>query len=347
MVTILGQYNGKLKHLTIRELCMLQAEPDFDKWSIWVDMTNPTEQEEETILIQMFLFHHLAVEDCQRERVQPEEGDHFPKVEDYGEYLYIIFNPVDIPLGAHIHATEDDKELPPLDITFRTRQLNAFLGENYIITHHYEPSIATEYTLQLCAKNNSILKRGPDYVFHIIIDQVVDQYTPAMDYFDDVMQEAESRILASNQLELLVQILNLKKAIQRFRRIIIYQREILSRLARGEFSLVSNEEMVYYRNVHDHLVRIVDETESYREDINGLMDAHWSVTSHRMNSIIKVFTLISTIFLPLTLITGIYGMNFDFMPELRWKYGYFIVIFSLIAVPAGMILYFRHRGWLD
>jgi magnesium transporter len=346
MVTILGHNNNKLKQLTIRELCILQSEPDFDDWTIWVDMTNPTEQEEETILIQMYLFHHLAVEDCQRERIQPEEGDHFPKVEDYADYLYVIFNPVDIPLGVQIHAEEDDEE-PPLDISFRTRQINAFLGKNYIVTHHYELSLACEYTQQLCWKNQSILGRGPDYLFHIIIDQIVDQYAPVMDYFDEVLEEAETRILASSQLELLVQILRLKKAMQRFRRITTYQREILSRLARGEFSLVSAEEMVYYRNVYDHLVRIVDMTESYRDEINGLVDAHLSVTSNRMNSIMKVFTMISTIFLPLTLITGIYGMNFDFMPELRWKYGYFIVIFSLIAVPTGMILYFRSRGWLD
>jgi magnesium transporter len=347
MVTILAHHNGKLKQLTIRELCILQAAPDFEEWTVWVDMTNPTEQEEETVLIQMFLFHHLAVEDCQRERLQPEEGDHFPKVEDYQNYLYIIFNPVDTPLGAHIHMTEDDDEEPPLSINFRTRQLNAFLGLNYIVTHHYEPSIAADYTAQLCWKNQAILGRGPDYLFHIIIDQIVDQYAPVMEYFDDVLEEAESRVLASNSSTLLVEILGLKKAMQRFKRITMYQREILSRLARGEFELVSTEEMLYYRNVHDHLVRIVDVSESYRDIINGLVDAHLSVTSNRMNSIMKVLTMMSTIFLPLTLITGLYGMNFDYMPELRMKYGYFGVLGGLVLVASTMLLYFRKKGWLD
>ncbi len=348
MVTIVGHNNGKLKQLTIRELCILQTEPDFKDWTVWVDLNNPTEQEEETVLIQMFLFHHLAVEDCQRERVQPEEGDHFPKVEDYSDYLYVIFNPVDIPLGARIHASnDDDEEDPPLSINFRTRQLNAFLGENYIVTHHYEPSMAVEYTMQLCWKNQNILGRGPDYLFHIIIDQIVDHYAPVMEYFDDVLEEAENRVMATNSSDLLVQILRLKKSMQRFKRITTYQREILSRLARGEFELVSTEEMAYYRNVYDHLVRIVDVAESYRDIINGLVDAHLSVTSNRMNSIMKVLTMMSTIFLPLTLITGLYGMNFDVMPELRWKYGYFFVLALLVTVAGGMLLYFRKKGWLD
>ncbi|MFY7998606.1 MAG: magnesium/cobalt transporter CorA [Candidatus Kapaibacteriota bacterium] len=346
MVTIIGHNNGKLKQLTIRELCILQTDADFKDWTVWVDMTNPTEQEEETVLIQMFLFHHLAVEDCQRERVQPEEGDHFPKVEDYGDYLYIIFNPVDIPLGALIHANEDGEE-PPLSINFRTRQLNAFLGENFIVTHHYEPSSAVDYTMQMCWKNQSILGRGPDYLFHIIIDQIVDHYTPVMEYFDDVLEEAENRIMASDSSDLLVQILRLKKSMQRFKRITTYQREILSRLARGEFELVSTEEMVYYRNVHDHLVRIVDVSESYRDIINGLVDAHLSVTSNRMNSIMKVLTMLSTIFLPMTLITGVYGMNFDNLPELKWKYGYFLVLGLLVSVATGMMIFFKKKGWLD
>ncbi|TAE31918.1 MAG: magnesium and cobalt transport protein CorA [Candidatus Kapaibacterium sp.] len=347
MVTILAHNNGKIKNLTISELCVMQSQADFHDWTIWVDMTNPTESEEETVLIQMFLFHHLAVEDCQRERIQPEQGDHFPKVEDYNDYLYIIFNPVDIPLGARIHAISDDDEEPPLSINFRTRQLNAFLGLNYIVTHHYEPSIAVEYTLQMCWKNQAILGRGPDYLFHIVVDQIVDQYTPVMEYFDEVLEEAENRILANNNSELLIQILGLKKAMQRFKRITTYQREILSRLARGEFELVSIEEMVYYRNVHDHLVRIVDVAESYRDIINGLVDAHLSVMSNRMNQVMKVLTMMSTVFLPLTLITGVYGMNFEFMPELHWKYGYLMVWVTLGTVFSSMLFFFKRKGWLD
>jgi magnesium transporter len=347
MITILGHNNGKLKQLTIRELCILQSEPEYKDWTIWVDLNNPTEQEEETTLIQMFLFHHLAVEDCQRERLNKDKEDHFPKVEDYGDYLYIIFNPIETNLGQRIHADDDSDKLPSLSIEFRTNQLNAFLGENYIVTHHYEASTAIAHTIQLCWKNQNILGRGPDFLFHTIIDQIVEQYTPVLEYFDDVLDEAEMRVIHHNTSDLLVQILGLKKSMLRFKRITTYQREILNRLARGEFDLVSTNEMAYYRNVYDHLVRIVDAAESYRDIINGLVDAHLSMTSNRMNSIMKFLTMISTIFLPLTLITGIYGMNFDVMPELRWQYGYFYTLGLLVFVGSGMLLYFRHKGWLD
>lgn len=134
---------------------------------------------------------------------------------------------------------------------------------------------------------------------------------------------------------------------QRFKRITTYQREILNRLARGEFELVSSEEMVYYRNVYDHLVRIVDVAESYRDIINGLVDAHLSVMSNRMNQVMKVLTMMSTVFLPLTLITGVYGMNFEFMPELHWKYGYLMVWVLLGTVFTTMLLFFKNKGWLD
>jgi magnesium transporter len=351
MVSIVGYHNHRLKQLTIPELFILRSSPEFDEWNVWVDLSVPSEEEEETILIHLFLFHHLAVEDCQRERIEPEQGDHFPKVEDYDEYLFVIFNPVDIPTEARLPRSDDEDEDEALErrvkFTFRTRQINAFLGPNYIVTHHYEPSPSIESTQQLCTKNPNLMSRGPDYLFHVVIDQIVDQYAPVMEHFDDVLEDVETEVLSTNNSSLLVEILSLKKDIQRLKRITTYQREILSRLARGEFRLVSLEEMAYYRNVYDHLVRIVDIVESYKDVISGLVEAHLSVTSNRMNSIMKVLTMMSTIFMPMTLISGIYGMNFDVMPELRWKYGYLVAIGLMSTVATVFIIYFKRKGWFD
>jgi magnesium transporter len=350
MVTIVGYHNHRLKQLSIPELFILRSSPEFDEWNVWVDLSVPSEEEEETMLIHLFLFHHLAVEDCQRERVEPEQGDHFPKVEDYDDYLFVIFNPVDIPVEARVQGSEDDEDEAlkrRVKFTFRTRQINAFLGPNYIVTHHYEPSPSIESTQQLCTKNPNLLSRGPDYLFHVVIDQIVDQYAPVMEHFDDVLEDVEAEVLSTNQSSLLIDILSLKKDIQRLKRITTYQREILNRLARGEFRLVSLEEMAYYRNVYDHLVRIVDVVESYKDLISGLVEAHLSVNSNRMNSIMKVLTMMSTIILPMTLITGIYGMNFDYMPELRWKYGYLIAIGLMSMVGTVFIVYFKRKGWFD
>lgn len=348
MITILAYHNEKVRQLTIPELFRLRGEPEYEESMIWVDMNNPTEQEEETILIHFYLFHHLAVEDCQRERLEPEEGDHHPKVEDYREYLFVIFNPVDLPVESaeYIWEGEEDEEDKLISIRFPTRQINTFLGKNFLVTHHYEPSLAIGYAQQLCLRSSHTLERGPDYLFHIIIDQIVDNYTPLMDYYDDLINSMEISIFQNPHSTILSRILSMKKGVQQLRKITTYQREILNRLARGEFTLIATEEMFYYRNVYDHLVRIVDLTETYRDLINGLMEAYLSVTSNKLNEIMKVLTILSTIIMPLTLITGIYGMNFEFMPELHWKYGYMVVWGMFAAISGGMVFFFRRRGWI-
>ncbi len=349
MLRIMLYKDEKVRQLTLPELFQSKNDPEFKDAIVWVDMVNPSVEEEETILIHYFLFHSLAVEDCQRERLEPEEGDHYPKVEDYHDYLFVIFNPVDRPIESfsYLPDGDDDEEDRLFNIKFPTRQINTFVGPRFIVTHHYEPSGSVDYAWEMCLKNNRALGRGPDYVFHIIIDQIVENYAPVMEYFDDLVDQLEVDVFQQPHSSTLSKILNLKKGVQRLKKITTYQREILNRLSRGEFSLISRDETFYYRNVYDHLVRIVDLTESYRDLINGLQDAYLSVTSNKMNEVMKVLTVISTIFLPLTLITGIYGMNFENMPELGWQFGYPMVWALFVLIAGVMLLIFRRRGWLD
>lgn len=343
MTTLYAVYNGKIRQLSIPELFVLRNQPEFSETIIWADLEAPSEEEEETLLVNFFLFHHLAVEDCQRERLSPHIGDHYPKVEDYHDYLFVIFNPVDRPIEESGNPAND----APVCIHFPTRQMNAFLGNNFLVTHHYEPSTAISYVRQLCKKNPLTLQRGPDYLFHIIIDEIVDNYTPVIEYFDQQLDMIEENIFQNFQSVTLPKLLGIKKGIIRLRKITTYQREILNRLSRGEFPLISTEEMLYYRNVYDHLVRIADLVESYRENVAGLLEAYLSVNSNRMNQVMKVLTVISTIFLPLTFISSIYGMNFHYMPELDWHYGYFFV-WGIIAIISGFMLYFfKKKGWLE
>lgn len=345
MTTIFASIEGKTRQISIQELFILRNQPNFNTVVLWVDLENPNEQEEETLLINFFLFHHLAVEDCQRERIKPKAGDHYPKVEDYYDYLYVIFNPVEPPVELSAELEHSDERY--VSVQFPTRQMNAFLGKNFLVTHHYEFSPAIRYVKELCIKNPMMLQRGPDYLFHIIIDGIVDNYTPVIDYFDARLDELEAGIFEDFQAIMLSKILELKKGIVRLRRVTTYQREILNRLSRGEFTLISNEEMIYYRNVYDHLVRITDLVESYRENVSGLLEAYLSVNSNRMNQVMKVLTVISTIFLPLTFISSIYGMNFHFMPELEWKYGYEFIWLIIVLIGLSMMMYFRRKGWLD
>ena len=350
MVSILTSKNGKLTSLTIQELFALRNnKAEYAKTSFWIDLDNPSQEEEETILLHFFFFHELTIEDIQRERLEPRRGDHYPKVEDYNDYLFAILNPLIIPKnlpGSKYFETEDIP-LEDLGLLFPTQQVNVYIGANYLVTHHYEQNSAIDYVIDYLKRNSHSLERGPDYIFHSILDEIVENYTPVLEYYDIQMERVETEIFENLESVTLERILEIKKGLIRLRKIMAYQREILNRLSRGEFRHISKTEMLYYRNVYDHLVRIADLLETYRENISGLLEIYMSVTSQKMNQVMKVLTVISTIFLPLTFISSIYGMNFDFMPELRWEYGYFIILAFLLTIALGMLGYFRKKGWLE
>jgi len=192
-------------------------------------------------------------------------------------------------------------------------------------------------------------QRGPAFLLHQILDRVVDYYSPVLDDFDDRIDRLESGIFASNQPnnEILSQIMDLKRSVLRLRRISVKQMDVLLRMSRGEFSDLIPEEMrPFYRDVYDHLVRVVDLAENYRDLISGSLEAYLSVVSNRLNEIMKVLTIFSAIMLPLTFIAGVYGMNFENMPELHSRYGYYAVWALMIVVAIGMLLFFRRRGWI-
>lgn len=352
MTTIFSLQNNIFKELAIFNLEELRQTPEFENTMIWVDLSNPSAEEETVVLSKIFEFHPLAMEDCRKPKREPNSGGHHPKVEEYENHLFVIFNPVDIPVESvridtpeHQRSKKNQQKI--VDIIFPTSQISTFLGENFIVTHHYQTLSAITSTQEMCLKNPHILGRGSDYIYHLIADEIVDKYTPILEYFDDAVENLETRVLNKPDDESLSRILSLKKAIQRLRRIALYQREILNRLSRGEFKLISLEETLYYRNVYDHLVRVVDITESYRDVITGMMDVYLSVASNRLNVVMKFLTILSTTFLPLTLITGIYGMNFDNMPELHTAHGYFVIWCVLISVAGVMLYIFKRKGWLE
>ncbi|HYF02083.1 MAG TPA: magnesium/cobalt transporter CorA [Patescibacteria group bacterium] len=346
MITIIAVQNKELKTLTMEEFRTAQAQLDFNEAQYWIDLEDPTEEEEQIVLRELFCFHKLAILDCQRERLNPERGDHPPKVEDYERYLFVIFNPIDPPIEQLDYIPLKKQKKPALYVEFPTRQINAFLGKNYLVTHHYEPSASISHVRELCGRNTHMLDRGPDYVFHLIVDELLDNYGPLTEYLDDMLEDLEANIFTDSQTVTLVSILNIKKGIMRLKRITHYQREILSRLSRGEFELISEREIFYYRNVYDHIVRTSDIIDNYRESISGLVELYMSVTSNKLNQVMKALTVLSSIFLPLTFIAGVYGMNFEFMPELHWKYGYLLVWIVMICVGAFQVWFFRKKGWL-
>jgi magnesium transporter len=191
-----------------------------------------------------------------------------------------------------------------------------------------------------------VLKRGPDYLFHLIIDDVVDHYTPILDNLDDALDRLEKEVFHLPKPSTMAHALQMKRTIMAIRRIAFYQREMLNRLSRGEFELISANEMVYYRNVYDHLVRMTDIADTYRDMISGLLDAYLSVTSNRLNQVMKVLTIISTIFLPLSFITGFFGMNFVLLPTAQWEYGVHFATGIMVLVAVVMLWIFKRNNWM-
>lgn len=296
-----------------------------EKSVIWVDMESPTEADE-NVLLNVFHFHPLTVEDCRENR-------HYPKIEEFPGYLYFIVH------GVRADTSSD---------RFNTIELDGFLGPNYVITYHHDDFRSINAVKQLIRTSPVACRRGAAYLLHQILDRIVDFYSPVLDDFDNRIDELEAKIFTGRHPnnEMLSDIMNIKRSVLRLRRISVKQLDILHRISRGEFELIPPPLLPFYRDISDHLVRVTDLAESYRDLISGLLDAHLSVVSNRLNEVMKVLTIFSAIMLPLTFIVGVYGMNFEHMPELQSRYGYFVVWGVMLTVALGMLLFFRKRGWL-
>jgi magnesium transporter len=308
--------------VTVDQLPALLKEPSV---VIWVDMESPTEDDEQ-VLLDVFKFHPLTVEDCR-------ENSHYPKIEEFPRYIYFI-----------VHGVRGDTSPD----RFNTIELDGFLGANYVITYHHEMFRSIDEVKQLLRTSPVGCQRGPAFLAHQILDRVVDYYSPVLDDFDERIDRLEAEIFTAKQPnnQILADIMDLKRSVLRLRRISVKQMDVVLRMSRGEFHLIPEEMRPFYRDIHDHLVRVVDLAENYRDLISGSLEAYLSVVSNRLNEIMKVLTIFSAIMLPLTFIAGVYGMNFDNMPELHSRYGYYATWALMLIVAVAMLFFFRRRGWI-
>ena len=313
----------------------LRAGPDV----LWIDLDAPDEEEERFIFKQFFPIHTLTLEDITRMR-REKCAPHFPKVEEFPDYLFVVVNPLaphflDRLLGKNAHAGAPERA---------TTQLSAVLAKNLLITHHYEPVQGIEALRGYLARHEAQADRGPDYLFHLILDGMVDEYAPVLDHFDNALDDIEAKIIQQPRPQQMYRLLHLKRDIIMMRKTLVYEREVLARLCRGEFDLIEAREMVYYRNVYDHLVRFTELIESSREMVSDLMQTHLAAASNKLNEIMKVLTMISTVVLPMTLIAGIYGMNFKkWFPELDWDYGYPFALGLMALTGIASFVFFRWK----
>lgn len=289
----------------------------------WIDIERPAPTETE-ILDTGFNFHPLTIDDCLSPR-------HQPKIDNYGEYLFLIVHEV-LPESS-------DRE-------FKTGELDIFLGKNYLVTYHRLKLRSIDTIKERAEKNPKPLFRSADFLLETILDEVVNLYNPVLDQFDRRIALLEDGILQDERKAILPEIFSLKRNLARLRRISIQQLEMLTHLIKDGYDEVLPVSIPYLSNVRDHLVRMSDRTESHRDSLSSLVEAHLLTSSNKANEVMKVLTMFASIMLPLTVITGIYGMNFQFMPEIHWKYGYLLALGMMVAVSGGLVYFFRKKKWL-
>lgn len=320
MITILVHENGKTHHVDRLDPAWLQSAGGI---KFWVDLADPS-AEDSKILVDYFHFHELAIEDALGEILQP-------KIESYNGYLYLVLHGIDFRAAEH---------------KFTTHEVDFFVSDRYLVTVHDGFSRSITRLLDICPKNDFILGEGIDALLHRIVDSMVDNYAPEVEQLETRIDAIEQRVFDQPRSEDIKTILRLKRDVASLRRVTTPQRDVVGRLARREFGFVSEPIGYRFRDVYDHLVRFAEEANLFHDRLTGLLDAQLSFTSNRLNEVMKVLTILSTIFMPMTVLTGLWGMNVK-LPMLPGGEGIqFVWVCLLMTIISGAFLaYFKWRRW--
>jgi magnesium transporter len=295
----------------------------IDAWSrdgdelLWIDIQQPEEQSLEPLLEERFGFHELAAEDS----LSPNT---LPKYDAFPGYDFFVFRAVGEP---------PDK-------------VAAFLGRNFLITVHRDAMQPIDDICNRLPSDARLLGNGPDFLLYSVVDQLVDAHFPLLESVEESVDDLQEAIFRDARPSHLDELLHLKRDINVLRRQSLPQRELLNQISRGDAAFVQKQHLIYFRDVYDHMFRISETIDVERDMMAGTMEAYLSVVANRTNEIMKVLTVLSTIMLPLTVIAGVYGMNFEHMPELHWRYGYLFALGLMGATTTVLLLWFRRRGWI-
>jgi magnesium transporter len=322
--TLLINQKGEMHaNLTPEEVRKAVGDPEA---LIWISLEQPTSHEIDAVLRNGFHFHPLAIDDCLN------SGYQTPKVDDFGSYIFII-----------AHAILFSTDIANIE----THELNLFLGSNYLVTVYLNDAMPPVQNLwQALNKDERLTQNGSDFLCHRLLDFLVDDYLPVLDQLDEQIELIEDKVLTSPSTILLGKILDLKHTLMSLRRIISPQREVMNRLSRDGFHMIDEQSKIYFRDLYDHLVRFQDLVESLRDIVSGSMDIYLNSTSLRLNEVMKALTIVSTIFLPLSFVAGMFGMNFSYMiPDWDSPYGYLIFWIICLSIAIGMLVFFKKRRW--
>ncbi|NOZ80258.1 MAG: magnesium/cobalt transporter CorA [DPANN group archaeon] len=286
----------------------------------WLDMTSPTSSELAMLKDGLGL-HSLILEDFQMSGT-------LPKVDVLKNGIFVV-----------LYGIEDTDPLHLFEVNF-------FLSKRFLITGHARLHHSCEQLKQDKERLGLLFRRGADFLMHALIDEEIDHYFPVLQKVDDRLDRLQDRVLHSTDPGLLNKLFAIKRSLLDVRKNAFPQREVIGLLAKRDSPFISSDCELYFRDVNDHMFRLTYMLDSFRDIISTTLDVHLSVVSNKMNEVMKVLTIIATIMMPLTLITGIYGMNFRFMPELAWKYGYFFSLLVMAVVAVLFLLYFKRKRWL-
>lgn len=291
----------------------------------WIEVDGVHDASVISKLGEVFGIHPLVLEDVMNTEQRP-------KHEEFEGMMHIVLKML------HHETTEN---------CFQAEQVSLILGADFLITFQQgKKDLFEPVRERLRHSRGRIRSVGPDYLMYALIDTIVDHYFVVLEYFGEVLEDLESELVESPTPNTLHRIYIVKRSMLFLRRASWPLREILGGLVRDENSLIQQGSLIYIRDVYDHAVEIIDIIENLRDMSAGMLDVYLSSVSNRLNQAMRVLTVIATIFIPLTFVVGVYGMNFDNMPELHWQYGYYI-IWGLMAAMAGLMLVgFRRKGWI-
>lgn len=290
---------------------------------VWADVAEPTDADG-VVLREVFALHELPVEAAlQRET--------HPKVESFGDYLYIVLHGINFQAADH---------------TFETHETDFFLAPNFLITIHDGQRRSIAQVSELCTRSGHILAEGPAALLHRIVDTMVDHYRPEVDELEDRLDQIEKRVIESPTESLTGDILTVKHDVTSLRRIVIPQRDVVGRLSRREFDMIGQEMAYRFRDVYDQFARMADDAVVFQDRITGIFDAHLASVSVRLADVSKVLAVIAALFGPLTVITGLFGMNVP-LPTLfgRPEHQFWEIVGLMGLSSLGLFLWFRKSGW--
>ncbi len=306
---------------TIEECLPIKDKPTVT----WINVDGIHQVEVVDRIGRCFKLHPLLLEDV-------VNTDQRPKMEDYGDYIFIVLK--------MLYYYEKESEI-------RSEQVSLFLGSNFVLTfQEKEGDVFTPIRDRIRNGKGRIRKMGSDYLAYSLLDAIVDNYFAILEKIGEKVEDIEEDLVTNPSTETIHSIHNLKREMIYLRKSVWPLREVVSRLERWDSALIKDTTVIYLRDVYDHTIQVIDAVETFRDILSGMLDIYLSSISNRMNEVMKVLTIIATIFIPLTLIAGLYGMNFRYMPELEWRWGYPIVIIVMSIIGISMLIYFRRRKWL-